>query len=67
MRDILSRNFFRRFMCNPADGEEKCIRIEKEVAAEIGKLVDNKSDIPAPVLARFESDLATKFGLIRKK
>jgi len=54
-------------MCNPADGEEKCIRIEKEVAAEIGKLVDNKSDIPAPVLARFESDLATKFGLIRKK
>jgi hypothetical protein len=40
MRDILSRNFFRRFMCNPADGDEKCIRIEKDVAMEIGKLVE---------------------------
>jgi hypothetical protein len=40
MRDILCRNFFRRFMCNPADGDEKNIRVEKDVAMEIGKLVD---------------------------
>ena len=67
MRDILCRNFFRKYIVNPLESDEKAASMEKEVALEVQKLVDSMSDIPAPVLSRFENDLATKLGLMRKK
>ena len=35
MRDILCRNFFRKYMVNPNESEEKAVSTEKEVANEI--------------------------------